>query len=285
MTTPFPFVSGAVLTAAQLNAITEVPVSAKTASYTLAATDAGSRITMNSASATTITVNTALFTAGQSLRIQNLNGGGVCTVTAGTATVTSAGSLAIPSWGGGQLYFTSTSAAVYFPDAATATPGALTLITAQTIGSAVSSVTVSGAFSATYDAYKIVVTGGAGSTNQALTLTLGSASTGYYASYFRTSSFSSATYDGQLLNNGSGWTESGYGTTSGLGMNIELQSPFLAKTTILSGVYQRGNTTAVGMGTVSGMLNDTTSYTAFTITPSTGTMTGGTIRVYGYANS
>jgi hypothetical protein len=41
----------------------------------------------------------------------------------------------------------------------------------------------------------------------------------------------------------------------------------------------------LGIGTVSGMLNNTTSYTAFTITPSSGTMTGGTVRVYGYANS
>jgi hypothetical protein len=163
-------------------------------------------------------------------------------------------------------------------------PG-MVLVAAQTIGSAVSSVTVSSAFSAAYDAYKIVVTGGAGSTNQTLTLTLGSTSTGYYASYFRTTSFSNAAYDGQILNNGSGWSESGYGTTSGLGMNIELQSPFLAKTTILGGVYQRGNTTVLGIGTVSGMLNNTTSYTAFTITPSSGTMTGGTVRVYGYANS
>lgn len=189
----------------------------------------------------------------------------------------------------GQLcYLSSTNAVQYYDGAAWQPVGAsagMTLVSATTIGSAVGSVTVSGAFSATYDAYKIVVTGGAGSTNQALTLTLGSASTGYYASYFRTSSFSSATYDGQILNNGSGWNESGYGTTSGLGMNIELQSPFLAKTTILSGAYQRGNTTAVGMGTISGMLNDTTSYTAFTITPATGTMTGGTVRVYGYANS
>lgn len=186
---------------------------------------------------------------------------------------------------GQAIYDTTTASQLIWNGTAWTGTGGLALITAQTIGSAVSSVTVASAFSATYDAYKIVVTGGAGSTNQALTLTLGSASTGYYASYFRTSSFSSATYDGQILNNGSGWSESGYGTTSGLGMNIELQSPFLAKTTILSGVYQRGNTTAVGMGTISGMLNDTTSYTAFTITPATGTMTGGTVRVYGYQNS
>lgn len=199
---------------------------------------------------------------------------------------------------GQAIYDTTISALLIWSGTAWTGTGGLQLVTTATcssggtavggvvtIGSAVSSVTVSSAFSATYDAYKIVVTGGAGSTNQSLTLTLGSTSTGYYASYFRTTSFSNATYDGQILNNGSGWSESGYGTTSGLGMNIELQSPFLAKTTILSGVYQRGNSTAVGMGTVSGMLNDTTSYTAFTITPATGTMTGGTIRVYGYQNS
>ena len=33
------------------------------------------------------------------------------------------------------------------------------------------------------------------------------------------------------------------------------------------------------------ILADTTQYTAFTIAPNTGTLTGGTIRVYGYSNS
>jgi hypothetical protein len=32
-------------------------------------------------------------------------------------------------------------------------------------------------------------------------------------------------------------------------------------------------------------LNDTTAYTAFTLTTSSGTITGGTIKVYGYQNS
>jgi hypothetical protein len=36
------------------------------------------------------------------------------------------------------------------------------------------------------------------------------------------------------------------------------------------------------MGVFGGYLNDATSYTAFTITASSGTMTGGTITVYGY---
>lgn len=111
------FTTGQVLTAAQMTALQandyNWTVSAKTASYVLVATDAGTRITMNSSSATTVTVNTALFTAGDTLEIINI-GTGACTVTAGTATVTTAGSLALTQWESGVLYFTSTSAAIFF---------------------------------------------------------------------------------------------------------------------------------------------------------------------------
>ena len=112
-TTPYPFVAGAVLTASQLNSTFNVPINAQTASYVLVAGDAGKRVQMNAAGATTITVNTSLFSAGDSLFIQNI-GAGTCTITAGTATVTTAGSLALAQWGGGTLYFTSASAAVFF---------------------------------------------------------------------------------------------------------------------------------------------------------------------------
>ena len=122
------FTAAQVLTAAQMNALQandyNQTVSAKVASYTLVAADKGTRITMSNAAATTITVNTSLFAAGDSLRIQNI-GAGVCTVTAGTATVTSAGPLAVAQWGGGQLFFTSTSAAIWFPDAQTSKFGQL----------------------------------------------------------------------------------------------------------------------------------------------------------------
>jgi len=241
----------------------------------------------NTQTAVPLFVANAVLTAAQ----QNISAGTGVPVFATTVTRDAAFGGSNKALAEGQLcYLESTNVVQYYDGAAwatvgPATAGALVLLSATTIGTTVSSVTVTSAFSATYDAYKIVVTGGAGSTNQPLTLTLGSASTGYYATYFRTASASSATYDGQVTNNGAGWTEFGYGTTSGLGMNIELLSPFLAKTTIASGVYTRGNTTGVGVGTISGFLNDTTSYTAFTITPATGTMTGGTVRVYGYANS
>jgi hypothetical protein len=47
MTTPFPFVSGQVLTAEQLNDIQNLPISDKTASYTLLVTDVTKRTIMN----------------------------------------------------------------------------------------------------------------------------------------------------------------------------------------------------------------------------------------------
>ena len=82
MTTPFPFQSAATLLASQLNAITTLPVSTKTATYVLTVADVGYRIVMNSASATTITVNTSIFGASDKVEILNI-GAGVCTVTAG----------------------------------------------------------------------------------------------------------------------------------------------------------------------------------------------------------
>ena len=118
------FTTGQVLTAAQMTSLQandyNQTVSAKTASYTLAAADVGTTITMNSATSTTVTVNTSLFTAGDTLRIANI-GAGVCTVTAGTATVTTAGTLALVQWAGGMLYFTTAGAAIFYPDGVSST--------------------------------------------------------------------------------------------------------------------------------------------------------------------
>lgn len=116
------FTTGSVLTATQMNNLQandyNWTVNQKTASYVLVAADAGTRIEMNAAGATTVTVNTGLFTAGDTLFIQNI-GAGACTVTAGTATVNkaTAGSLTLAQYQGGTLYFVSTSSAVFFADA------------------------------------------------------------------------------------------------------------------------------------------------------------------------
>lgn len=91
-------------------------VNTQTASYVLVASDVGKRVVMNSASATTITVNTSLFGAGDTLEILNI-GAGVCTITAGTATVSTAGTLALVQNAGGKLYFTSAGVSTFLPTA------------------------------------------------------------------------------------------------------------------------------------------------------------------------
>lgn len=111
------FTTGQVLTAAQMTSLQQTAMgggsaTAKTASYVLVAADAGTTVIMNSASSTTITVNTSLFAAGDTVFIVN-QGAGVCTITAGTATVSTAGSLAMGQNETGELYFLSTSAAIF----------------------------------------------------------------------------------------------------------------------------------------------------------------------------
>lgn len=86
----------------------------KTASYTLLASDVGKKIVMNAgATDTTITVNTSLFAAGDTLEILNISTSGICTVTAGTATVATSSTLRLGLNAGGKLYFTSAGVSVF----------------------------------------------------------------------------------------------------------------------------------------------------------------------------
>jgi len=129
------FTTGQVLTAAQMTSLQQTAMlggdtTAKTISYTLVAADAGTTVAMSNAGSTTITVNTALFAAGDIVTIQN-RGAGVCTITAGTATINTSGSLILAQYQGGVLYFTSTSAAIFF-QFATPESGDITGVTAGT---------------------------------------------------------------------------------------------------------------------------------------------------------
>ena len=280
------FVSGQILTAAQMNAVQandyNQTVTTKTADYVLVAADKGTRIVMNSGSATTITVNTSLFSAGDTLFLQNI-GAGVCTVTAGTATVSSAGPLAIPQNGSGLLYFTSAGVSIFYPSAVTATAGALTLISATTIGTTVSSVTVSNAFSATYDNYLITVSGGVGSGDVSFVMTLGSTTANYYWAGFAMN-YNSTTVGGENGDNVANWTNIIRISANSINGAVYLYEPNAAKRTHFSSNGSRSSTGG-NFNQFSGFLDNDTQYTAFTLTTGSGTATGGTIRVYGLANS
>jgi hypothetical protein len=282
------FTTGQVLTAAQMTSLQQTAMgggsaTAKTASYTLVAADAGTTVIMNSGSATTITVNTGLFAAGDTVFIVN-QGAGVCTITAGTATVTTAGSLAMGANETGQLYFLSASAAIFseYTQSAAAS-GALTLVKSQTIGSAVSSVTVTDAFSSTYDNYVISISGGSASASGGLKLQLGSTVTGYYT-WLLYGSYTGTAVNGFNQNNTTFAGDFGYTSANGHTGVANILSPNLAARTSWNMAFAAQDTTYYA-GWVNGFVNNATQYTAFTLTTGSGTITGGTIRVYGYQNS
>jgi hypothetical protein len=187
----------------------------------------------------------------------------------------------------GQFAFLEDSDTTQYYDGSTweAVGGAsgLTLITAQTIGSGVATVTVSSVFSATYENYKIIMSGGVSSATSSIRFQLGATTTGYYAGYNRTS-YSSGAFTGNNDNNAANFTAVGEVTTDGLNSIIELQQPFATKRTTMQCAY--GSVRSSGFGLAgAGYLDNATSYTAFTISAPGETFTGGTIWVFGYKNS
>jgi hypothetical protein len=162
----------------------------------------------------------------------------------------------------------------------------LWLVKTQTIGTGVSTVTVTGAFSDQFDNYKIVISGGAGSlTGSTLNMTLGATATGYYFGAI-TMLFATASLTSVNGNNTTSWSRAGVANPNTLNGEIELFNPNLAKRTHYNGRYVQTVTGASGGNAVSsgGFLDNATQYTDFTLTAASGTITGGTIRVYGYRN-
>jgi hypothetical protein len=162
------FTVGQVLTAAQLTPLQQTAMlggaaSAKTASYTLVAADAGTAISMTSTSATTITVNTGLFAAGDTVQITNL-GSGVTTITAGTATVNTSASLALAQYESGTLNFTSASAAIFIKGAgAAAASGGMTLLATHTLSGSTSTISsISGSYKSLFGVITGAATNGSG---------------------------------------------------------------------------------------------------------------------------
>lgn len=154
----------------------------------------------------------------------------------------------------------------------------LWLVKTQTIGSAVASVPVNDVFSSSYDNYLVTVNGGASSVGSVLRMQMGATTSNYY--YQLIYGVWGASVFGEGNGTSSLWTSVGRGTTSGLQMYCQLFNPNRATPTSMSAF----RITTSDVGTTYGLLENTTQYTAFTISPTSGTLTGGTIRVYGYRN-
>lgn len=149
-----------------------------------------------------------------------------------------------------------------------------------TIGNAVTSVSVT-TFSSLYDHYKIMVTGIATSVNNQLRLTFGATTTGYFYGNPLTTMAGGA-YDKNFGSNVAFIDLGAMRSDVSNDWSFEILSPFRTTKTKVVGFGYMNSADFGGLG--NGMVFNDLSYTSFTLTASSGTMTGGTIRVYGYRN-
>lgn len=160
-------------------------------------------------------------------------------------------------------------------------PG-LRLVKKQTIGTGVSSVTVTNAFSATYENYKIVMNGCTSSLdNNSIFLKLNNSAGSTYNYGYNYVTFT-GTQDRVFANSSSaGLFVGGTGSQANTNIVLDVLSPFLSIQTSAHGQNVSQGTAWQGCG----LDKNAASHTAFTLAPGAGTWTGGTIYVYGYGAS
>lgn len=212
--------------------------------------------------------------------ISNLSTGlrpGVCTSTTRPST----------PFEGQMIYETDTNRVLVYEGAAwvmiadTDTPPGMELVKVQTIGTTVASVTVSSVFSSTYENYKITINGGVGSQQNNLQFVLDgiTGSVYYQLGYYQSSWSSSSRAD--YASGASTYIIAADISVDGYSTDIELRNPNISKRKfgVLSG--QSAN----NQYSMPFQIASTSTATGFTLTTSVGTLTGGTIRVYGYRNT
>lgn len=215
--------------------------------------------------------------------ISNLSTGlrpGVCTSTTRPST----------PFEGQMIYETDTNRVLVYEGAAwvmiadTDTPPGLELIKSQSVGTtAVASVVVSSVFSSSYDNYRIVLNGIEANTSDSFMIRFGSgATTGHYSSMYYDRFDGAVTGTVRTNNTGKIYLCLNEANAQSVACSIDVASPNLAQQTQVFGTYNgRGYA-----GWSGGFNNTSTRFTGFEIhTDGSGTMTKGTIRVYGYRNS
>lgn len=155
--------------------------------------------------------------------------------------------------------------------AATASDGVITIGTGNT------TVTVSNAFSADFNAYRIIWTGGTANALTAIGIQLGATATAYYGARTATTTGGAAAFLGD--NNTTIWTVPAVANASWGFIDVTLYGPFATTRTGIHSVYIEGTG---ALGTYVGYQDSNTSFTSFVLDPTgANTLTGGTLRVYG----
>jgi hypothetical protein len=152
------------------------------------------------------------------------------------------------------------------------------LISKTTIGTAVATVTTGTVFSSDFDNYRVIIRGVKSSTTSDLLINFGGTTTGYYGSAFY-DNYNGAVTGTNRRNNGANLYIGGVETALGEQViSMDIANPFIAMSTSINGGYY-GNGYSGWFG---GTQANSTSFTTLTVRPAAGTITGGTITVYGY---
>ena len=287
------FLSGAVLTAANLNsafnALTFRAVTGTSDTFVLA--DNGGAVSYSNASPITATVppfSSVAYANGTVIQLLNL-GAGVVTVTAGVGVTLNGSSVAIAQNTGGTLIKTATNTWYFLPSS---TGSGMDLITPTSVAgsgvtlsggvvtfSAATTVSVNNCFSATYLHY-LVIASAIGSTSAGGRLRLRVGSVDASGTDYRTKGINvdgSATVTGAYSLQSTAFVGAFYTTTTAT--RIEVFSPFATTPTQIasncnaetSWFYESNNHAL------------STSYDGFTYYPASGNTTG-TLRIYGLRN-
>jgi len=153
----------------------------------------------------------------------------------------------------------------------------LVLIKEQTVGSAVSSVNVTSAFNSTYENYRIVVSGVTTTSANNLGITFSGSSGTTYKDYILYTPFGGATTS--ETSGSQNKIKAAIMSASGLlSFSADIFSPNTNSTTSFS---SSGSSLTYSF-LAQGFDTNVAQHTGFTLTPTGGTLTGGTVYVYGY---
>ena len=272
------------------------PVLVKTAGYTITVADilSGNKFLYNSASGGTFTFPTASLVDGMVIQVSQI-GAGALTVSGGTivgTTVTTAQYQSLrfvyvssaTSWYSVLPPSTAPGLAIVSPTSITNSGGSASASGGAVTFTGVSSVSLNGVFTSTYDNYRIMIYM-AGSTTQVVQSRLRAAGTDASAANytFQEMKFEGATVSGARATSQT-FAQLGYaGTAEPNVFAVDVYRPALAAVTGLrsTGIYGYLGATIWDYAASHSLA---TSYDGISIIPNTGNSTG-VIRVYGYRNS
>jgi len=155
----------------------------------------------------------------------------------------------------------------------------LTFIKSVSIGSGVSSVTVTDAFSSTFKNYLVIITAMASGSLQNLLVQCGNRGTAYFGSSTRTLFTSTSVTVINRYNDSNFYA----GEVSSTG-NAYYEMRFLQPNELTSTKFDARSFGGGYWVNFGGVNSTVETYTAFTFYPASGTLTGGTLQLYGYNN-